>query len=471
MFNEPVVYVDIETTGGSYRSSRIIEFAAIRVENGEVTETFTSLINPGSPILSHISRLTGITTNDVQEQPFFEEIAEDIRSILTGAIFVAHNVRFDYSFIKRQLEICNINYNPKMLCSVRMSRALYPEYKSHKLQSIIERFNISVNARHRAHDDAEAVRKFLEIAYDQHGSETFHEAVTRQFKHRSLPPNLPSDAFLTIPDKPGVYTFSDNAGMPIYIGKSVSLRKRVMSHFAQDTKIDKEMKLSLSTHNISFIETGSELEALLLESQMIKEKLPIHNQMLRRVKKMYVVKVSENQYGYLQATLDFVETGDINNLEKVYGAYASKMKAKSSLENLQKNYGLCPKLLGLEKSSDACFKYQLKKCNGACIQKEPADLYNTKFEIAFENNRIKDWPFSNPVVITPTTSSSAKNLVVDNWNVIGELSKEEGCSTFYKPWKTGFDVDTYKILYSYISKKSKEFKLSPISYAQLESLN
>ncbi len=472
MFNEPVVYVDIETTGGSYRTSRIIEVAAIRVENDEIVDTFKTLVNPGSPIPYHITALTGITSGDVADAPFFEGIAEQLHSVLSGAIFIAHHVRFDYSFIKRQLEICNIRYNPRMLCSVRLSRALYPSVKGHGLEAIIKRYGIETNARHRAYDDAEAVRRFLKIAHLEHGADIFNLAISKQFKHRSAPPHVTSGAFDTIPNTPGVYTFLDSSGNPIYIGKSIALRKRVMSHFSQDTVIDKEMKLSLNTHKISFIETANELEALLLESQMVKEQLPIYNRQLRRHKKMYVLKTTRNSVGYETIAIDFIDSSDIGPNSSLYGVYASKMKAKRSLESIQKTFDLCPKLLGLEKATSACFKFQLRKCRGACVGLEPVALYNKRLEIAFGRQKIDEWPFRNPVVLSHIVQNNQpKNLVIDNWNVIGEIHSEEGCETYFKPWQSVFDIDTYKIIRSYLTNKSAAFKLQPISHRELQSLH
>jgi len=470
MFNEPVVYVDIETTGGSYRTSRIIEFAAIRVENGEVTESFSTLINPGTPIPYHITRLTGIADGQVADAPFFAEVSEQIHNILLGAIFIAHHVRFDYSFVKRQLEVCNIRYNPRMLCSVRMSRALYPEHKGHSLETIINRFGINVKNRHRAHEDAMAVKQSLEFAHEQRGSENFALAVSKQLKHRAAPPNLEGGVLDKIPNTPGVYTFMDESGRPIYIGKSVTLRRRIMSHFAQDTAIDKEMKLSLQTHKISYIETANELEALLLESSMVKKELPLYNRQLRKFKKMYVLRATTDNFGYKTVLLDYVDSENIMADTSIYGVYASKMKAKRSLEILQKTYDLCPKLLGLEKSSRACFKYQLRKCSGACIQHETATEYNRRFETAFERNKIDEWPYQNPIVVSHMESAQNKNLVIDKWNVIGEINSEEGCETHYKPWQSVFDIDTYKIIRSYLAHKSAGLKLQPITYRELEAL-
>lgn len=472
MFNEPVVYVDIETTGGSYKTSRIIEFAAIRVENGKIVESFQTLINPGFQIPEFITRITGITTNDVVDAPFFEEITEQINHILLGAIFIAHHVRFDYSFVKRQLEICNIRYNPRMLCSVRLSRALYPEVKGHGLEAIINRFSISTINRHRAYDDAAAVKQFLELAYHDRGVEAFSAAVQKQLKHRSLPPNLDSKVFDSIPNTSGVYTFSDSTGGPIYIGKSVTLRRRIMSHFAQDTAIDKEMKLSLNTHQISYIETASELEALLLESKMVKEKLPLYNRQLRRYKKMYVLKSRQNETGHRTIEISFVDNEEIVPGKDIHGAYGSKMKAKKALENLQKTYDLCPKLLGLEKAPGNCFKFQLRRCKGACNDLESADNYNLRFDLAFDRTKIDAWPYKQPIVLTHVESvAEEKNLVIDNWNVIGEIRNAEGIDTHYKPWQSVFDLDTYKIIRSYLANKSAALKIQPISYSELEALS
>lgn len=472
MFDEPVVYVDIETTGGSYRTSRIIEFAAIRIENDTIVDSFATLINPGSLIPSHITRLTGIRNSDVAGAPIFEDAAEQIHAILSGAVFIAHHVRFDYSFIKRQLEICNISFKPKMLCSVRLSRALYPDVKGHGLEAIIRRFNIETTARHRAYDDAEAVMKFLQLAHAQHDPEVFTKAVNKQFKHRSAPPNVASEAFNNIPNSPGVYTFSDADGIAIYIGKSVALRKRVMSHFAQDTNIDKEMKLSLNTHTISYTETANEFEALLLESQMVKEKLPVYNRQLRKLKKMYILKTVGNKDGYATISMDFVDSEDVTPDASVYGVFASRMKAKQTLENLQRTYDLCPKLLGLEKATTTCFRYQLRKCRGACAGLEPAARYNERLETAFKRHRIDEWPYQNPIVLShPQHTSQHKNLVIDNWNVIGEIHSDEGCETYYKPRNSIFDIDTYKIIRSYLANQSSKLQVQSISHSELKSLH
>lgn len=470
MFKEPVIYVDIETTGISHHSSRIIEIAAIRVENDQIVDTFKTLINPGSPIPYHITRLTGITTNDIQDAPFFEEIADKLNEILSSAIFIAHNVRFDYSFIKKQLELCNIRYTPRMLCSVRMSRALYPSQKKHNLQTIINTHGLSAAKRHRAYDDALAIKHFFEIAHKQHGADAFSAAVAKQLKHKSAPPNIQMGEFDFIPNTIGVYTFYDEDNIPIYIGKSITLRKRVMSHFAQDTSIDKEMKLSLNTHRISYVESANELEALLLESKMIKEHLPVYNRKLRRQKCMYVLTKQYTDTGHAKIQTLEIKTDEINPDNSIYGAFSSRTQAKSVIENIQKTFDLCPKLLGLEKAKDACFKHQLHKCRGACINQENAETYNLRFEIAFERNKIAHWPYVNPIVLEHINHPTSKKLVLDNWSVIGEIQADEGCEPYFKRFNMNFDLDSYKIIRSYLSQKKDQYRLHSIPYSQLNAL-
>jgi DNA polymerase-3 subunit epsilon len=204
MFDYPAVFVDIETTGGSYKDSRVLEVAAIRYENGEVMQEFSSLINPETYIPTSITTLTGIRDTDIVDAPRFEEISDELFEILNGAVFVAHNVRFDYSFLKNEFAYQGINFSPKLLCTVRLSRALYNRQKGHSLAKLIERHNIPVLARHRALDDARAILYFSELAHDEHGHDVFQEAIAKQLKTQYLPPDLDTDEINEVENIPGV---------------------------------------------------------------------------------------------------------------------------------------------------------------------------------------------------------------------------------------------------------------------------
>lgn len=186
--HEPLVFVDIETNGLSPASGRIIEVAAIRVENGEVVQELTKLIDPGTPLPYFTTKLTGITDNDMRGAPAFAEVAEELHQILDGAVFVAHNVNFDYSFIKQEFARIGRDFDPLKLCTVRLSRALYPEYKSHKLANLIERHGFTYDARHRAYDDAHILWQFLQHVETAFEQDILIQAIAKQFKRTPLAP-------------------------------------------------------------------------------------------------------------------------------------------------------------------------------------------------------------------------------------------------------------------------------------------
>jgi DNA polymerase III subunit epsilon len=456
MFDTPAVFVDIETNGGNGDRGRITEIALIRVEDGEVTEEYTTLINPGTPIPYWITKLTGISDGDVQDAPYFDEVAADIYRILEGAIFVAHNVRFDYSFVKRQLEAVGYIYRPKLFCTVRMSRALYIEHKGHSLEKIIARHGIATDARHRAYADAKAILDFTKLAIQEKGHEAFLASVATQFKTKTLPPNLDEAAFANIPQTPGVYIFEDAEKRPLYVGKSVNLRSRVMSHFANDTKIAKEMKLSLTSHSISFIQTETEIEALLLESAKVKELQPIHNRLLRRKTKQAVLVKTYDENGYASISVENRDLNEETDLGSIYGVYTSRMKAKARLDSLMKTFQLCPKLLGLESGSGRCFRSQLGLCHGACVGAEDVKRYNQRVEYALERSKIEAWPFKGELAVT---ISETKALVIDQWVIKGYITAIEDGTSHLERIVNGFDIDTYKILRSYLRNHKNAIRL------------
>lgn len=464
IFNEPVVFVDIETTGMSYTNSRILEVAAVRVENDQVVDEFQTLINPGTPVPYYITSLTGITSADVEQQPYFEDVAQKLRDVMSGAVFAAHNVRFDLSFTKRQLEACNgIAFNPKLFCTVRLSHALYPNVKGHSLAKLIERHNLAVSARHRAYDDARVLWDFCKVAHAEHGSEAFAAAVSKQIRSRTLPPHLDSAQVETLQNEPGVYIFEDAAGQPVYVGKSIKVKQRIMSHFASSTKCTKEMKISQATHGLRVIKTAGEMEALLLESQLVKELLPLYNQQLRRVRQHVILQRNVDQQGYTHIALVTVNLAELDDLSNVYGVYSSRMKAKDALLRHRETFGLCPRYLSLEKGKGACFQYQLGRCRGACVGREAPEEYNERVELALERSKIDNWPYSSAVVIKEKTAAAQPKtgLLVDQWCVIGKVHYGDKGTTRIEQMKKLFDIDTYKILRSFIMKKPEKLEIEP----------
>ena len=450
MFEYPVVFVDIETTGGSYRNSRVLEVAAIRYENGEVTAEFSTLINPVTYIPASITTLTGIHEADIVDAPIFADIADQLAEVMNGAVFVAHNVRFDYSFLKNEFTMIGMEFTPKLLCTVRLSRYLYKFEQGHSLAKLIARYDIPFLNRHRALDDARAILYFSQMAFEKNGSEEFNAAVAHQLKSQSLPPNLNKDELDAIENVPGVYIFKDETHQPIYVGKSINLKKRVMSHF-QDVKSTKEVRISQSIYHIETIPTGNELAALLLESKLVKELKPIFNRRLRRVTSYaMLIKAMDGDYATIQVKQGNVDTE--TDLDVVYGMYGSRMKAKKSIEETTRVFQLCPKLMGIEKASGACFSYSLGKCKGACIGEESPELYNRRFELAMEHSRLKSWPFDTPISLPVNTKG--EQVIIKNWMVQGYV--DETGDLIYDTEEPNFDMDEYKIIQRFI-RENRQF--------------
>lgn len=440
MYEFPVVYVDIETTGGSARSSRILEVAAIRVEPDGTTREFSTLIDPESYIPSNITRITGITSGDIAGAPKFSDIADELLDVVSGAVFIAHNVRFDYSFLKMEFAQLGMQFSPKLLCTVRLSRALYSYEKGHSLAKLIERHQIPVLDRHRALADAHAIKYFAELALDEHGKDKFNQMVERQLRTQYLPPNLDVQELESIGNVPGVYIFKDDANQPMYVGKSVTLKTRILSHF-RDTS-SREVKISQTVHHVETIPTGSELAALMLESKLVKELQPLFNRQLRRIWKYALLIKDTTDDGY--ATLR-VTSGQINlatDLSKVYGVYPTRTKAKARILELTRTFELCPKLMGIEKTHSACFSYSLGKCRGACIGQEPAERYDRRFELALEHHKVAAWPYESAVMVP--INQQGEQVIINNWIIEGYLNSDG--ERVYDSTEPRFDVDEYKII-------------------------
>ena len=453
MLSEQFVFVDIETNGGSGQHGRTIEVAAIKVAGGEIIDTYQSLINPGSAIPYWITNLTGITNNDLVHAPSFDDIADELHAFMDGSIFAAHNVLFDYSFLKREFAAAGITFTPKLFCTVKMSRALFGEHKGHSLQKIIERHGLVTQHRHRAYDDALAIYEYAKLAIATKGTEPFLQNLHLQIKTKTLPPNVNEQIILDLPDTPGVYIFEDDSGAPLYVGKSVNIRSRVRSHFTNATSIAKEMKMSLQSHNVSYITTETEVEALLLESAKVKELQPVFNRLLRRKKTQHVIVKHINEHGYLTFTTENHDLSQYTDMQNVYGVFTSKNQAKAALESACRTYQLCPKLMGLEKATIYCFRRQLGLCKGACGGLEPAQSYNQRVEFALERIKIETWPYAAKIAVA---ISSVRSLIVDQWIPQGIYDRE---TESYTELTNSFDIDTYKIVRAFIKKNKLNVQL------------
>lgn len=458
--------VDVETTGAASHYHRIIEIAILRVQCGQIVDKYSTLLDPEMTISPFIESLTGIRNKDLENAPAFCQVKDRIYSLLDGAIFVAHNAKFDYSFLKEEFEREKINYTAKRLCTMRLSKTLFPDQKKHNLDSIIERFGITCTNRHRAEGDARALWDFLQKLREHVGSTDLRKALSKILKTPTLPALVDASLITSLPETYGVYIFYDESGTPLYVGKSVNIRTRVLSHFSGDQESAKEQALCRRVVDIKAITTSGELGALLLESHLIKKLLPLYNRKSRIHKRLVVIKKGLNDKKYGTIRLEYLHNVRSPELQSIVGIFKSMRQAKEFLWNIAKDYTLCPRILGIEKGKGECSYIQLLRCNGACNGTEHASEYNIRFNLAFAGWRVMPWPFSGPILIEERNESEDEGecFIVDNWCLIG-------CFRFNK-WGTQrcvlrsaykFDYDGYKILKDYLLKSRKHARVRTLT--------
>jgi len=371
--------IDIETTGGSARIEKITEIAIYLHDGEKITDKFVSLVNPERNIPYFITNLTGITNEMVEDAPHFYEIAKKIIELTEGRTFVAHNARFDYSFIRQEYKSLGFNFKRNILDTVALSRKLIPGHKSYSLGNICTDLNISINGRHRAAGDALATVKLFEILISRdieiNGGKS---PLLRNTKVSKLNPKLNINKVESIPDEPGVYYFYNDKGDLIYIGKSRNLLQRIRTHLSNNST-NRAMEMRDLIADIDWETTGSELIALLKESFEIKRNKPLYNRAQRRTGFQWGLFSFIDQNGYIN-----FRYGQVNDDENPVSVFTSKEKAKSKLGSLVEKYALCQKLSGLYETEGACFHYQVGICKGGCIGKESPENYNERAAKATE---------------------------------------------------------------------------------------
>jgi DNA polymerase-3 subunit epsilon len=365
--------IDIETTGGSARIEKITEVAIYQHDGEKITGEYVSLVNPERNIPYFITNLTGITNEMVEDAPKFYEIAKDIVELTEGRAFVAHNARFDYSFMRQEFKSLGFNYRRKLIDTITLSRKLFPGHRSYSLGNICRDLKITINCRHRAAGDALATVKLFEMLLQKdrevNGSRS---NLIRNTKLSKLNPKLDISKLNQIPDDPGVYYFFNERGDLIYIGKSRNLRERISTHLSNNTS-GRSMEMRDLIADIDWEETGSELIALLRESSEIKENKPVYNRAQRRTGFQWAVFSFFDRKGYLNFSF-----GPTSSDENPLSAFSTRDRARSRLEGLTEKYKLCQKLTGLYESDEACFQYHVGICKGACCGKEKPGDYNER---------------------------------------------------------------------------------------------
>lgn len=371
--------VDIETTGGHASAGKITEVAIFLHDGMQITGKYETLVNPGIPIPRYIQALTGITDETVADAPLFEDIAEHVFNLLQGQIFIAHNVNFDYSFLRHELDHCGYKLQAKKLCTVRLSRKVFPGFPSYSLGNLCRQLSIEILNRHRASGDAGATVRLFEmmLAADKQGF--IAQALTARSKDKWLPLHLSQEYVDDLPSTPGVYYFHNEKGKVVYVGKARNIRKRVTSHFTGNSAGRQRQEFLRNIHTITFEKTGTELMAFILESIEIRRLWPQYNNAQKRVESKFGFYTFEDQQGYLRLAIE-----KRRKYSNPIFAFNLLAEGHTRLRQLIRDFKLCPKLCFLQTSPDPCTGIAEKTCKGACEKKEKPEKYNKRVQEAID---------------------------------------------------------------------------------------
>ncbi|RZJ35449.1 MAG: DNA polymerase III subunit epsilon [Flavobacterium sp.] len=372
MKNREFAIVDIETTGGNASGSRITEIAVIIHDGQNVLDRWETLVNPQKEIPVSIFALTGINNEMVSRAPIFDDIAEKVLEMLTDRIFVAHNVNFDYSFIKHQLEESGFKWTAKKLCTVRAARKIRPGFSSYSLGNLCRSLEIPIENRHRAGGDADATAILFSQLVEWDFMGEIDKMIKKTSQDQRLPPNLPPEDFEQLPEKPGVYYFYNQAKKVVYVGKAINLKKRVASHFTGHNVKPQRQNFLRDIYGISFEVCATELMALLLECSEIKKLWPTYNRALKRFEAKFGLYEYEARNGYR-----YLAIGKVTKFQSTIEVFNSEYDGINLLQNLSQKFGIDPRFCKYGQAQDPLIRADLSDL-------PDVDLHNEQVENALE---------------------------------------------------------------------------------------
>ena len=423
----PFAFVDLETTGTRAEptaSPRSASSGSTPRDGGapRVTE-WSTLVDPDVPIPPAIQALTGITDAMVASAPTFSTIAGDVSQLLAGCVFVAHNARFDYGFLKHAFARLGRPFTARVLCTVRLSRRLFPDADGHGLDAVIARHRWPSTDRHRALGDARALWSFVQALYRDFARETIDDAIKRILRIPSLPPQLPPDALDALPEAPGVYLFYGDNPLPLYIGKSINLRERVAAHFSQDWRSETDLRLSQEIRRIEFEETAGELGALLREAVLVKSRLPAHNRALRRKVEAGVLEIADRLPRFVAAAgIDCARlAGTLRSVRVAAPARARAARARRA------SIGCAGAPRARAARGRTVLRTPARRCAGACVGAESPESHDARLAEALAPLAIPRWPAPAPrsCASAAPLASASTSIVFRDWCWLG-TARDDG---------------------------------------------
>jgi DNA polymerase-3 subunit epsilon len=451
MPNAMYAIVDIETTGSYAANNGITELAIVLYDGNKIVDRFETLLNPQSPIPQYVQVLTGINPEMLKDAPLFADVASRVYDMLKDAIFVAHHVNFDYSFIKHHLESCGLDLDTNKLCTVRLSRKLFPGLSGYSLGKLCRELEIPIQNRHRAGGDADATVILFDKILRKDNQGAVHQMLHGKSREQYLPPNLPSEQIASLPYTPGVYYFHDQRGKVLYVGKAKNLRSRVCSHFSNNSPSLRKQEFLRNIYGVTWQDSGTELMAFLFECIEIRRLWPAYNRSLKRFEQTFGLYVYEDQQGYMRLTLEKKK----QNLTAHY-SFNGLAEGWQVLRALVRQFELCPKLCFIQRGNEPCVGIPDGSCHGACEQKESAEMYNSRLMEAMQS--LKNALPSFIIRDTGRDSSEESCVLIENGRFfgMGYLSKELSIQSLenLKEQLTVYPENDYMrgLVYSYAQK-------------------
>jgi DNA polymerase-3 subunit epsilon len=396
--------IDIETTGGNTQSDRITEIAILVHDGTRVVEEYATLVDPERRIPYRISSITGITNEVVSGAPKFYEVARKVVELTEGCTLVAHNAKFDYGFIRNEFKSLGFDFKRQVLCTVEMSRNLIPRQKTYKLGPLCHSLGLEVKTFHRALADAKSTAQLFEHLQTVAQNHSKDLAEASQLSRMNPDANLKREQIDKLPNETGVYYFYNESHQLIYVGKSVDIRSRVLSHFSNNTN-NKAVEMKSHIAHIRYAVTGSELVALLKESDEIKRYKPIFNRAQRRSRFNVGLFQSEDPAGYLTFRTEHLRKGG----PEPVSAFSTVSEARGYLERMLDDAQLCQRLLGLQKVKGPCFSFAIHKCKGACVGLEEPHAYNERAKVVAERLQ---YAGENLLIVDRGRTEAEKSLVL-----------------------------------------------------------
>src|SRR5450631_867826 len=393
-----LVFVDLETTGGNPVYHRITEVGIVRVQNGVLLDEWSSLVNPECPISPYIEAFTGISSEMVADAPRFAAIAATVLDKLRGALFIAHNARFDYSFLRSEFRKVGVDFAAEVMCTVKLSRRLFPEHSRHNLDALIERHGLACSARHRALGDAQVLKEFWLKIQREVPAETLAAAAGRAvLAVPKLPAHLPPGLADEVPEAPGAYRLFGESDVLLYVGRSNSLRNTILTQLADQPTAARQQTLTAQVRRVDWVQTAGELGAMLLESDWIRSQKPLYNRRLKSNAEAVTLRPAVDSSGRVH--LQRIDTLVPDDLARSFGVFHSEKDARKALTDIARAHQLCLKVIGLEESAGSCFALQVGKCRGVCTGKEPLILHTMRVQMALSALKIKSWPFPGRIAL------------------------------------------------------------------------